>query len=150
MNLKNVLSTTRVALFATMLLAACFTASPANAQSAFDGRFTLPETAYWEQHVLPAGSYQLSITATGLPSVVVVRDTTSGKTVATLRPQIRELSTTGATELLVGTRGQRRVIYSLKVPRLGMVFISDPSLAQAGQQGEARQTQVVPVVVATK
>jgi hypothetical protein len=150
MKLTNVLNTTKVVLFATVLLATCLSASSANAQSAFKGKFTLAEKAYWGQGVLPAGDYQLSIANTGLPSMVVIRDATSGKTVAKLFPQVRELSTTGESELLVGTRGKQRVIYSLRVHELGMVFISDPALARGESVGEALKTQVVPVIVATK
>jgi hypothetical protein len=36
-----------VTLFATVLLATCLFASSANAQSAFEGKFTLAQQAYW-------------------------------------------------------------------------------------------------------
>jgi hypothetical protein len=150
MKLMTGVNTTRVVLFATVLLATCLSATSANAQSAFNGKFTLAERAYWGQGVLPAGDYELSIASTGLPSVVVVRDATSGKTVAKLFTQVRELSTTGESELLVGTQGKRRVIYSLKVPELGMVFISDPALARGERVEEASKVKVVPVIVAAK
>jgi hypothetical protein len=150
MKLRNVPKTTKVALLAIVLLATCLSASSANAQSALNGKFTLTEKAYWGAGVIPAGDYQLSITATGLPSTVVIRNATSGNTVAKLFLQVRESSTTGESELLIGTRGKQRVIYALRVPQLGMVFVSDPALARAGRQAEARKTQVVPVVVAAK
>jgi hypothetical protein len=150
MKLRNVPKTTKVALLAIVLLATCLSASSANAQSALNGKFTLTEKAYWGAGVIPAGDYQLSITATGLPSTVVIRNATSGNTVAKLFLQVRESSTKGESELLIGTRGKQRVIYALRVPQLGMVFVSDPALARAGRQAEARKTQVVPVVVAAK
>jgi hypothetical protein len=150
MKLGNVPKTAKVALFAIALLATCLSASSANAQSAFNGKFILTEKAHWGAGVIPAGDYQLSITATGLPSTVVIRDATSGNSVARLFPQVRELSTRGDNELLIGTRGKQRVIYALRVPQLGMVFISDPALVRGGKQWEARKTQVVPVVVAAK
>jgi hypothetical protein len=150
MKLSNGLSTIKAVFFASVLLATCLSASSANAQSAFNGKFTLTEKAYWGEGYLPAGDYELSIASTGLPSMVVIRDATSGKKVAMLFPQVRELSTTGDNELLVGTQGKRRVIYSLRLPPLGMVFISDPALARGGKQEEAGKTQVVPVTVAAK
>jgi hypothetical protein len=151
MKLRNVPGKTKVALLAIVLLAiTCLSASSANAQSALNGKFTLTEKAYWGAGVIPAGDYQLSITATGLPSTVVIRDATTGNTVAKLFPQVRESSTTGQSELLIGTRGKQRVVYALRLPQLGMVFVSDPALARTGRQAEARKTQAVPVVVAAK
>jgi hypothetical protein len=150
MKLSNGLSTIKVVFFASVLLATCLSASSANAQSAFNGKFTLTENTHWGHGVLPAGDYELSIASTGLPSMVVIRDATSGKKVATLFPQVRELSTTGENELLMGTQGKRRVIYSLRLPELGMVFISDPALARGGENEGAGKTQVVPVIVANK
>jgi hypothetical protein len=149
MKLKNVLNATKVVLFAAVMLAACLSASAAKAQSALNGKFTLTENAYWGHGVLPAGEYELSIATTGLPSMVVVRDATTGKEVAKLFPQVRELSIKGESELLIGTRGKRSVIYSLRVPALGMVFIWDPNLAREAEQ-EARNARVVPVIVAAK
>jgi hypothetical protein len=149
MKLRNVSNATKVVLFVAVLLATCLSASSAKAQSAFNGTFTLTENAYWGYGVLPAGDYELSIATTGLPSMVVVRDATTGKEVAKLFPQIRELSTKGGSELLIGIRGKQSVIYSLRVPALGMVFISDPDLAR-GAEKEARNARVVPVIVAAK
>ncbi len=149
MKLRNVLNATKVGLFATVLLATCLSASSAKAQSAFNGKFTLAEKAYWGQGILPAGDYELSIASTGLPSMVVVRDATTGKEVAKLFPQVRELSPAGESQLLIGTRGKHAVIYSLRVPALGMVFISDPELARGAEQ-EAGKARVVPVIVAAK
>ena len=142
------LNATRVVLCAALLLAT-LSASSAKAQSAFNGKFTLTENAYWGHGVLPAGDYELSIATTGFPSIVVVRDATTGKEVAKLFPQIRELSIKGESELLIGTRGKQSVIYSLRLPALGMVFISDPDLAR-GAEKEARNARVVPVIVASK
>jgi hypothetical protein len=150
MKLKSALNTIKLVLFAGMLLATCLSPSSADAQSAFNGKFTLTEKVYWGADVLPAGNYELSIASTGLPAMVVIRNAASGNTVATLYPQVRELSTSGENELLVGTRGKQRVIYSLRVPKLGMVLISDPALARGREVEEARMTQVVPVIVAAK
>jgi hypothetical protein len=150
MKLINGLSTIKAVFVASVLLATCLSASSANAQSAFNGQFKLTEKAYWGEGYLPAGDYELSIASTGLPSMVVIRDAASGKKVAMLFTQVRELSTTGENELLVDTQGKRRVIYSLRLPKLGMVFISNPTLARGGKHEEARKTQVVPVIVAAK
>jgi hypothetical protein len=149
MKFSNVPKGTKAVLFATLLLATVLSANSANAQSAFNGKFTLAEKAYWGHGVIPAGDYELSIPSTALPSMVVVREAATGKIIATLFPQIRESSTAGESELLIGTRGKQRVIYSIRLPEIGMVFISDPYFQRREQQ-EVRDTQAVPVVVAAK
>jgi hypothetical protein len=151
MKLSKGLSTIKVVFFASVLLATCLSARSANAQSvAFRGTFTLTEETHWGQAVLRAGDYELSIVSTGLPSMVVIRDAASGSKVATLFPRVRELSATGENELLLGTQGRRRVIYSLRLPELGMAFISDPALARGAENEGAGKKQVVPVIVAAK
>jgi hypothetical protein len=150
MKLSNVPERTSAVLFATLLLVTFLSVGSANAQSAFRGKFTLAEKAYWGQRVVPAGDYELSISTAGLPSIVVVREASTGKIVATLFPQVRELTDAGECKLLIGTRGKQRVIYSLEVSKLGMAFISDPGLARNSKLSEVRETQVVPVIVAAK
>lgn len=137
-------------LLAGVLLATCLSARSARAQSAFEGKFTLPFEAHWGQAMLPAGDYQLSITTTGNPTMVIIRDAKSGRHVASVAPPIRQ-DATGESALLIGTRGTQRVIHSLRVAELGVVFISDPALAHGRPvREEARETQVVPVLQAKK
>jgi hypothetical protein len=151
MKLNTRLTAVKPVLFASVLLAVCLSAIPANAQSVFKGDFTLLQKTYWGDAVLPVGDYQLSVTTTGLPSMLIVRDAVSGKKVAMLAPQTREQSTTGESALLIGTRGGRQVIHSLRVAELGLVFISDPALAHGrGASTEAGKAQAVPVIVAKK
>jgi hypothetical protein len=144
--------TAKTMLFATVLLATCLSASSANAQSAFDGKFTLPYEAHWGKAVLPAGDYLLSISATENPPTVIIQDARSGRRVAMVVPSIREDTTGGGSTLLIGYRGAQRVIHSFRVAELGVVFVSDPGLAhgRAVREEEARKTQVVPILQAKK
>lgn len=144
--------TAKTMLFATVLLATCLSASTANAaQPAFRGKFTLPYEAHWGQAVLPAGDYLLSITAIGTFPTVIIQDARTGRSVAMVVPLSRQDNTEGSSALLVGTRGTQRVIYSLRVAQLGVVFISDPALARGKRMTEeARKTQVIPVLQAKK
>jgi hypothetical protein len=60
-------------------------------------------------------------------------------------------SAEGSSALLIGALGTKRVVHSLRVAELGLVFTSDPALARELEgQEEARQLQAVPVVVAKK
>jgi hypothetical protein len=143
-------NSTKVTLFATVLLATCLFASSANAQSAFEGKFTLAQQAYWGHGGLPAGDYLLSVTTTGSPAMVIIRDAGNGKEVAMVAAQTREASTTGGSALFIGRRGKRRVIYSFRVAELGQVFIYDPALARGRGVEEASDTEKVPILQASK
>jgi len=142
----------QITVIAAALLAACLLAGIANAQSsALEGKFTLPYAAHWGQAVLPAGDYLLSITTTGSPALVIIRDARSGQQVAVVAPQTREVSTAGDSALLIATRGTQQVIYSFRVAELGVIFITEPALAHGNRtKEEAQRIQVVPVAVAKK
>ena len=75
---------TKVTLFATVLLAGCFFAGAANAQTV-QGTFTLDHAARWGKTVLPAGDYRLKLDPGADPAMAVISDATSGKRVATVR-----------------------------------------------------------------
>jgi len=53
-------------------LAACASATPASAQSAFQGAFTLPDDVRWQGKNLPAGDYTFSLKSAALPAQLVV------------------------------------------------------------------------------
>ena len=72
---------TKVTLFATVLLAGCFFAGAANAQTV-QGTFTLDHAARWGKTVLPAGDYRLKLDPGADPAMAVISDATSGKRVA--------------------------------------------------------------------
>jgi hypothetical protein len=59
--LKNTINNTKVILFAAVLLATCFLTGVANAQSPFQGKFTLLDETRWAGAVLPAGSYFITL-----------------------------------------------------------------------------------------
>jgi hypothetical protein len=147
--------TAKAMFFATVLLATCLSASSAQTGSAFEGKFegkfTLPYEAHWGEAVLPAGDYLFSLPTIGVPAMVIVQDAKSGRTVALVAPAIRQDSAEGESALFVGTRGAQRVIYSLRVSQLGVVFISDPALARGKRTAEeARKTDVIPVLQAKR
>ena len=141
-------------LLAAMLLVAVWFTLPAAAQStyqgkAFWGKVTLPYETHWGQAVLPAGDYTLSATAQGGATMITVRNARNGLTVAFVEPTSIKDSTEGSSALLIGARGTKRVVHSLRVAELGLVFISDPALAREFEaQKEARKLQAVPVTVA--
>jgi hypothetical protein len=141
---------TRVTLFATVLLAICSFARPANAQEMFQGRFTLPFEAHWSQAVLPAGDYLLTFTRLVGSAMLVVEDASSRRIVAYEPVKITDDSTQGGSALLVGTRAGQRIVHSLRIAELGQVFVYDRALAREYALQEAHQTQAIPVSMAKK
>jgi hypothetical protein len=140
---------TKVTLFATVLLAGCFFAGAANAQTV-QGTFTLDHAARWGKTVLPAGDYRLKLDPGTDPAVVVISDATSGKKVGTVMCPITEDGSKGHSALLIGRRGNQRVIYSFRVAELGESFVYDPALAHSRGVIEANNTETVPVLEARK
>jgi len=140
---------TKVTLFATVLLAGCFFAGAANAQTV-QGTFTLDHAARWGKTVLPAGDYRLKLDPGANPAEAVIFDATSGQRVATVLCSITEDGSKGHTALLISRRGNQRVIYSFRVAELGESFVYDPALAHGRGIIEANNTETVPVLEARR
>jgi hypothetical protein len=136
----------QVTLLAATLLATCSFARPVNAQSVFQGNFTLPYEVRWGKAVLPPGDYQLLLTNN--QTVLVIRDAKTYRHVAFEPINIRASSTSGNSALLIGARGKQRVVHSVRIAELGEVFIYDPALARARGVEEARTTSPIPVLLA--
>jgi spore coat protein U-like protein len=150
MKLMTRLDTTKVVLFATLLLATCFSASSANAQSTFSGKFTLQHETRWADAVLPPGEYVIAldrINSNG-PVIVRIRNAASGKPVAMVLSANVDTGTEGISALLTAFQGHHWVVYSLQVAKLGQVFVYDRALANGQATEEVGKTQVVPVTVA--
>jgi hypothetical protein len=150
MKLKTGVTTRKVALFVGVLLAACFSARSAMAQSAFEGTFTLQHDTRWDRVVLPAGDYVIAVDRgdAAWPAIAVIRNAASGKPVALVASAIVDTGDAGPSALLTAVRGRQWVVYSLQVGELKKIFVYDRALAR-GQATEAR-TQAVPVTLARK
>jgi hypothetical protein len=61
------------AVVAIAMVAACVAASPASAQSAYAGTFTLTQDATWGAAKLPAGEYSFVLESMAIPARIVVR-----------------------------------------------------------------------------
>jgi hypothetical protein len=140
---------TKATLFATVLLATCFFAGAANAQ-VIRGTFRLPYSARWGQTVLPAGDYRLRFDPLAETRMVVVTNAKNNTAVAFISTRVAEDAPEGGSVLIIGRRGNQRVIHSLRLAELGQVFISDPELAHGGRAEEAKDTETVPLLDARK
>jgi hypothetical protein len=64
--------TRMLAITAIGLFTVCASATPASAQVAFKGAFTLPSEVRWQGKNLPAGDYTFSLKSVALPAQLVV------------------------------------------------------------------------------
>ncbi len=142
-NIKAI--TTKVTLFATVLLASCMFAGVANAQTVY-GKFTLDHSARWGKAVLPAGEYSLTINPNKSPILVTITDAKSDRQIAFVLSAVSEDAANGGSALLIGERGKQRVIYSFRLAEFGKAFIFDPALAHRRGVEEAKNTETVPVM----
>ena len=139
----------KATLLAAVLLTAGLFGGTANAQSDFQGKFTLPYAAHWGQAVLQPGDYLLTFDhdSTG-GTLLVIRDAKSRRVVAFEPTNIREDSGVGGSALIIGTTGEQRIVRSLRIAELGQAYVY--SHASAREIEEARHTRTVPVTVAEK
>ena len=113
------------------------------------GRFTLPYEVRWGQAVLPAGDYLLGFQEFGGRVFVLIRDAKSGKDIALLAP-LGTSHAKGTSALFIADEGNHRVVHSLRLAKLGEVFIYEPALARAEDIREAHKVQTLPVVATNK
>ena len=152
MNSKLRVNTIKSVLFATVLLATCFSASPANAQTSFRGKFTLQHETTWAGVVLPAGDYVITLDhGIGVgPATVLIRNAVTGKAVGIVQSPIADSGTDGADSLLTASQGNRWVVQSFRVTELGKVFVYERPRATGRKTEEASKTEMVPVLQAKK
>jgi hypothetical protein len=151
--MKHIISRPRttMTLFAT-LIAICFSAATAHAQSAFQAELTLPYEVHWGAAALPPGNYLLTFNGDNVRPMVVIRDAKTFRMVALEPVGIEERSAGGQSALLISMRGQSRVVDSFRIAELGQLFVYHPAPAhrRAVEEAKARKAQTVSIVVAEK
>ena len=107
MNLKFQVNALKSVMFAAVLLATGLSASPANAQASFRGKFTLQHETTWAGVVLPAGDYVITLDhGIGVgPATFFIRNAASGKSVGTVLSPVADGSADGEDALLTASRG---------------------------------------------
>jgi hypothetical protein len=139
----------RITLFAAVLVAVLIFTGGANAQSTFQGTFTLNHSARWGKTVLGAGDYIVRVNDTdgSAPLVAEITYAKSGKRAAI--ESCVDADTFKAngekSALLIGHRGGQPVIHSFRVAELGETFIFDRTLASRQGAEEAMTPDDVPV-----
>jgi hypothetical protein len=80
--MKNQLNRIAV-LVALSIFAVCAAGTPAVAQDAYRGTFTLPQEVKWQGNTLPAGTYSFALASAAVPARIIVRGSTGTKFILT-------------------------------------------------------------------
>lgn len=107
-------------LFAAILTATLALAVTANAQSAWQGKFTLPYEVHWNHAILPAGNYTITMESKHAPAII--RAANGTRSVYTGAPVVLGREAGGAS-LLITTRSGQRTVRSMNAPLLGVSFV---------------------------
>lgn len=140
---------TKAMMVAAALLGTLLVAGPANAQSEYQGKFTLRQQTRWGKTVLPAGQYRLNIDHRAGIAIVTVKDAKSERIVAFVESQAAEHSGEGGDALLLNPREMGMSVQALRVAELGKTFVYEPARA-AGATEQASNTREVPILQAKR
>ena len=99
-------------------LALCLSAGMGKAQNAYQGKFILPFEARWQNVVLPAGHYTLSMHSATAPYTMFVRG--EGKSVILLGVSGNERAVSEKSELTLVKLGDGYVVRSLDAGQIGL------------------------------
>jgi hypothetical protein len=151
MKFNHAKAATKVTFFVALVLIAGLFAGGVQAQSVYNGKFTLTHSVRWGQAVLPAGNYRINIDPSdGFGMLMAeVFDTKTGRPAAMIACNITE-NAKGSSALLLSRRGGEKVVHTLRVEELNESFIFDPSLAHRRVAEEAEATETVPILNAKK
>ena len=144
----TMINKTKAFMFATALLAACFFGSPANAQSDFQGKFTLQHETHWGKAVLPAGDYVVAVTHDNMAPMLVIRDANSRHVVAYESIDVREGNANQESRLLISAQGNQQFVHVLRIAELGEAFVYSYPTALGRELEESRQMQSSSALVA--
>jgi len=121
----------------------------ANAQSILQANFHLSSETRWDQAVLPAGDYSLTIDSTRWPIRMFVR-ATNGDTAVMVIPKASTDAAPGGRYLFITGSGADRVVRSINLPDLGRSILFKPLTKRERESLYAKVSQAVPVEVAKR
>ncbi|MFY9805525.1 MAG: hypothetical protein WA211_13850 [Candidatus Acidiferrales bacterium] len=131
MNHSLLNASVRVAL--GVVLAGCFFATTAQAQSRFEGTFKLTNEVHWRAAVLPPGDYSIKLDTAR--RMILVSDAHTNKPVALEAVRIDSDAQNRDSQLVVEFQGNRRVVSSARLAGFGEVFHSTAKSQAAKEAG---------------
>jgi hypothetical protein len=149
MKLNHVRNSGGVRFLLGILLAACFLATSAQADSLVKGRFKLTNQVYWGKAVLSPGAYTLAVDRT--THTIVICTARDGKVIARENARFDDRPEGVQSQLLIAVEGHQRAVYALRLESVGEVFNSAHPFANIGRAAqEVRKAEAIPVEVAKK
>jgi hypothetical protein len=106
--------------FALVALALSLSFGQAKAQSAYEGKFSLPFEAHWGIAVLPAGDYTISMQSANEPYLLYIRG--EGKTAIIMANAASTKTVSDDSHLTVVNTGGNQAITELAAGQLGLIF----------------------------
>jgi hypothetical protein len=100
------------------LIAACAIATPAAAQNAARGSFTLAEAVRWNAATLPAGNYTFSMKSAGMPNIIRVAGPAGAVFIQVAGTS--RLHSEHSSELIIERRGRSRFVRELYLADLNL------------------------------
>ncbi|HTZ99707.1 MAG TPA: hypothetical protein VMB02_05200 [Candidatus Aquilonibacter sp.] len=128
--------------FVGALLALCFVATSAHADTRFRGAFTLSHEVRWANTILEPGQY--SLTFDGNARLIVIRDA-SNKIVARERASGDYVGADQASELIIAVQGNQRSVSSAQFAGLGNVYLTAHPFPAHERVVEVRNTEAAPI-----
>jgi len=139
-NFSRILAITAIA-----LMALCASATPASAQNAFKGSFTLPEDVRWANASLPAGDYSFVLPSNSVPAQIVLQGPNGGAFIMTSATDKRQDG--DVSKMTIERRGATRFVRDIYLADLGLhLRYRVPSLPKEERelaQGPASTEQVL-------
>jgi hypothetical protein len=125
----------------------------ANAQTSFKGTFQLTSATRWDNAVLPAGHYSLtlgSVKFLGAPAGVIVIHSEDWKVSAMALAKFSAQAAAGGSYILITGSGNDRLVRSMNLPQLGRSLVFKPMTRRERETLYTNASQTVPVQIAKK
>jgi hypothetical protein len=134
-----------LAIAAIALVTICASATPASAQAAYRGTFTMPNDVRWAGAALPAGDYRFDLASVGLPARITLWGPNGGAFVTTASTDQKNEGDVSV--ITIQRRGGMRFVSDIYLAELGLhLHYKAPSIPKSEQelaQGPASTEQVL-------
>jgi hypothetical protein len=139
-----------IRIFAAAAIAAiaiCASATPAAAQNAFQGSFTLRSDVRWQGAMLPAGNYTFTMKSANIPAQIIVKGSNGNAAFVVTAATSKRVTNQGSC-LLIERRGGSGFVRELYLADLGLHLRYGVPKIPKDEQQLAQGPDTEPVLVA--
>jgi hypothetical protein len=108
-----------LAIAAFALAAVCASATPASAQAAFKGSFTLTHQVRWQNAILPAGDYTFQMESLAAPARIVIQGPNGYQFISAL---VADQKVSERSMLIVENHGRSSVVSELRLAPINRIL----------------------------